>query len=227
MTDLDALPIFQNLTSNGKQLFKQGLVRKKIEPSTKILHKGSKVSGAYIVINGRLRVFSISPSGSEATLYCINPGETCVLAINCLFQDLLYPAWVEAERASDVAIIPGPLYRGLFKQESSFQDLTIHALSTAVFRLMQELEQVHFYKLEHRLANMILLRASSDGVLRMTHQELAFQLGTAREVVSRLMKSLVEKRFVESKRGMVIIKNAAAMADLISSDNNLADTISS
>ena len=65
------------------------------------------MSGAYVVITGHLRVFTLSADGHEATLYVINPGETCVLALNCIVNDLLYPAWVEAGSDTRVAVIPG------------------------------------------------------------------------------------------------------------------------
>ncbi len=66
-----------------------------------VLHKGQAVSGAYLVVGGRLRVFTIPANGNEATLYFVDPGEACVLALNCLFSDLLYPAWVQAEMPTD------------------------------------------------------------------------------------------------------------------------------
>jgi CRP/FNR family transcriptional regulator len=149
MVHLDDLPIFRNLTKAGRNTLDRGLICKEFSPATIILHRGAQVSGAYVVTRGSLRVFSISPSGTEATLYCINPGETCVLALNCLFNDLLYPAWVASEPETEVAVIPGLVFRTLFNSESSIQDLTVRALSTLVFRLMNELEQVHFCTLEN------------------------------------------------------------------------------
>ncbi len=221
MVHLNELPVFRDLSQFGKNTLDQGVIRKQIAPSTPILHKGSQVSGAYVVACGRLRVFSIAPSGSEATLYSINPGETCVLALNCLFQDLLYPAWVASEAQTEVAVIPGPVYRRLFEREPSIQNLTIQALSTAVFRLMNELEQVHFHKLEHRLADFILRRASSDGTLCITQQEMAGHLGTTREVIARILRAFVSRKFVETQRGMTHILDSAGMAELIALDGDL------
>jgi len=218
LVGLENIPPFSNLTAAGRDMLDQGLLRKECAPATPVLHKGDRVSGAYIVTNGCLRVFSIAPSGAEATLYHIEPGETCVLALNCLFRDLLYPAWVESRSQTTVAVIPGPLFRKLFETETCIQDLTVHALSTLVFRLMGELEQVHFLKLEHRLANLILLRSSSDGLLHMTQQEMACHLGTTREVVARIMREFVAGGFVETKRGLTIIKNVEGLIGLISSD---------
>jgi len=209
------LPVFQNISSQGRCLLDQGLIHKAFPPSTELLYRGAQISGAYIVTKGRLRVFSISPSGAEATLYCIDPGETCVLALNCLFNDLLYPAWVATETETSVAILPGPTFRQLFESEPSIQNLTVHALSSLVFRLMGELEQVHFCTLEQRLANLLLLRASTEGILRMTQQELAYHLGTTREVIARLMGDLVLKGLVKTRRKEITIVNAKALAALI------------
>lgn len=209
------LPVFQNISSQGRCLLDQGLIHKAFPASTELLYRGAQISGAYIVTKGRLRVFSISPSGTEATLYCIDPGETCVLALNCLFNDLLYPAWVATETETSVAILPGPTFRQLFESEPSIQNLTVHALSSLVFRLMGELEQVHFCTLEQRLANLLLLRASADGILRMTQQELAYHLGTTREVIARLMGDLVLKGLVKTGRKEITIVNAKELAALI------------
>jgi CRP/FNR family transcriptional regulator, anaerobic regulatory protein len=83
---------------------------------------------------------------------------------------------------------------------------------------MAELEQLHFSKLEHRIANLILLRASSDGTLKMTQQEMAYHLGTAREVVSRILRIFVEKEYIETQRGKINILNAEKIADMITDE---------
>ena len=204
-----------NLTPSGKKLFDTGVVRKCFDRPTSVIHKGQRVSGAYLVTRGRLRVFTYTPQGSEATLYFIRPGETCVLALNCLFNDLRYPAWVETDANTDVDIIPGVLYRQLFERESTVQDLTVKALSSLVFRLMDELEQVHACNLDQRLANFILSNASDDGVLRMTQQELGGHLGTTREVIARLMQGFVAEGAVQTRRGAVIVTDAAKLAHLM------------
>ncbi|MCU7866399.1 MAG: Crp/Fnr family transcriptional regulator, partial [Candidatus Thiodiazotropha sp. (ex Lucinoma borealis)] len=153
--------------------------------------------------------------GSEATLYFIQPGETCVLALNCLFNDLLYPAWVETDADTSVDIIPGPLYRQLFEREASVQDLTVKALSALVFRLMNELEQVHACNLDQRLANFILSNATEEGVLKMTQQALAGHLGTTREVIARLMQGFVAEGVVSTRRGAITLTDAAKLSTMV------------
>src|SRR5215831_14758358 len=95
--ELQQTDLFRSLGAGAKKLLSQGLVVKQSKRSSAILHKGQAVSGVYLVLQGRLRVFTMTPNGAEATLYFIDPGEVCVLSINCLFNDHLYPAWVQAE----------------------------------------------------------------------------------------------------------------------------------
>jgi CRP/FNR family transcriptional regulator len=206
---------FRTLSPDSRTLLTRGLVRKECARAAIALHKGQSVSGAYVVLNGRLRVFSLSPNGTEATLYFIEPGETCVLALNCLFNDLRYPAWVQAEAATSIGLIPGAVYRKLFEREPAIQDMTVHALSTLVFRLMSELELVHSSHHKQRLANFILMQAAADGVLRMTQQQLAQHLGTTREVVARLLQDFVAKGLVLTQRGAIAIKDLVGLRRVV------------
>ncbi|MDX9765791.1 MAG: Crp/Fnr family transcriptional regulator [Ectothiorhodospiraceae bacterium] len=217
---LTNLPPFQDLSADGKRLLANGLLRTDCARSSVILHKGQSVSGAYVVLSGRLRVFTLAPNGTEATLYFIDPGETCVLALNCLFNDLLYPAWVQAETATTIAIIPGSLYRTLFEREPGIQDMTVRTLSTLVFRLMSELEQLHSSHHRERLANFILNHASSDGSLHLTQQQLAQHLGTTREVIARLLRTFVCEGLVRTQRGAVIIRDLPRLRAVVSIDQH-------
>jgi CRP/FNR family transcriptional regulator len=217
-SDFEHLELFKRLSPAGKTVLAQGLAISRPSRSAAILHKGQPVSGAYLVVEGRLRVFSIAPDGTEATLYFIDPGEACVLAINCLFNDLLYPAWVEAETKATIAVIPGAVYRRLFESENAIQNLTVQALSTLVYRLMAELEQVHFDGHKQRLAQFIITHASSDGVLRMTQQQIAQHQGTTREVIARLLREFVAAGFVRTQRGSIGIRDLFGLRRVVAPD---------
>jgi CRP/FNR family transcriptional regulator len=218
LEQLERLEPFSRIGARGKSLLAHAAVRRRVPLTSMVLRRGEAVSGAYLVLAGRLRVFTVAPNGTEATLYFIDPGETCVLALNCLFNDVLYPAWVQAETMSTIAVIPGPIYRTLFESEPVIQNLTVHALSTLVYRLMAELEQVHFSNHAQRLAQFILLRAMSDGSLRMTQQQVAHHLGTTREVVARLLQRFVAQGLVRTRRGSIDIRDLAALRSVIASD---------
>ena len=202
---IESFEPFSTLGPDGRALLAQGQTHRFTRAAEAIVHKGQPVSGAYVVLEGQLRVFTMSPSGVEATLYTLARGETCVLALNCVFNNLLYPAWVQAEQPSSVCVIPGAVYRRLFEIEGAVRDFTVRNLAGLVYRLMSELEQVHGSHHKQRLAHFILHHASSDGVLRMTQQQVAGHIGTTREVVARLMQELVAARLVRTGRGEIVI----------------------
>lgn len=210
--ELETFEAFRGLSDTGRAVLGRGLRCATYPATAPVLRKGQRVSGAYMVLRGRLRVFTLAPDGDEATLYLIHPGETCVLALNCIFNDLLYPAWVQADPATAVAVIPGPAYKTLFDIEPAVRNATVQAFSTLVFRLMAELEQRHAYKLEQRLASFLLQHAGVDGVVRMTQQQIASHLGTTREGVTRLLRRMAADGRVETGRGRITAQPARLAA---------------
>lgn len=215
---LERFEPFGRLGLESRKLLAQGLVVQSAPRAAAVLHRGQPVSGAYIVLEGRLRVFSVAPNGAEATLYFVDSGEACVLALNCLFNDLLYPAWVQAESATTVAVIPGPVYRKLFESEPAIQNLTVQALSTLVYRLMSQLEQLHAKNHKQRLVEFILTHAAADGSLRMTQQQIARHLGTTREVIARLIQEFVGNGYVKSQRGAITIRDLFGLRRVVAPD---------
>jgi CRP/FNR family transcriptional regulator len=216
MMKLEDFSPFSSLTATGKSRLREGVVSRHAVSEAPLLFKGQQISGAYFVLEGRLRVYSLAPNGTEATMYLIDAGETCVFALNSLFNDLLYPAWVQAVSETALAFLPGPLFRALFAEEPVIRDLTVRTLSTLVFRLMAELEEVHSFKLNQRLANLLLTHASSAGTLAMTQQQMAFHLGTTREVVARLLGEFVALDYVETRRGVSLIRDVAGLRRVVS-----------
>ena len=214
MGELRTLDVFRDLSATGQQMLECGMQLNRFDELKTIINKGNSVSGAYVVVRGRLRVYSISPNGNEATLYFINPGEICILALNCIFNNPAYPAWVQTEPDTCVGVIPSLTYRTLFQNEPSIQNLTVHALSVLVFRLMEELEQIHSLNLNERLAKFILMRSEGVGRLRMTQSELAAHLGTTREVIAKLLRKMVADRSVRTLRGAIVVERPEVLARL-------------
>ncbi len=215
MAGTEQLENYLALSPQGRERLRDGVQLIALEKAGEIIHKGQQVSGAYLVTRGQLRVFTYTPQGNEATLYFIRPGETCVLALNCLFNDLRYPAWVESDAGTEVAVIPGPLYRRLFEDEASVQDMTVKALSTLVFRLMNELEQIHSLNLDQRLASFLLNHANDAGEVHLTQQALAGHLGTSREVIARVMQDFSAHKLVQTRRGLVRVLDPEGMAERV------------
>lgn len=207
----DGAAFLSALSQDSRARLERGMTRRLFADGADVIEKGDPVSGAFFVLSGALRVFALSPSGQEASLYRLRPGDTCVLALNSLFADLRYPAYVRAEGECLVGVAPGPVFRALFEREAAIRDLTVRALSTLVFRLMDELEQVHSLRLDQRVAATLLEMADGAGALAWTQQRLADHLGASREAVARILSHLAGAGAIETGRGKVRLRDLAAL----------------
>lgn len=166
--------------------------------------EGDKCSHIAFVLEGEIRVFKTGATGREITLYEIGPGETCILNASCIFSDQGYPA--DAVTLSDVRILI--LQSGLFEEFVNtypvFRAFVFSLLSERLITVFQLIEEVVFGNLEDRLLDY-LVEKSEDNVLQATHQVIANDLGTSREVVSRLLKDLERQGKLELGRSRVTI----------------------
>lgn len=162
-----------------------------------LLHPGDVVSGVYLVTSGAIRVYYVDPNGREGTLYWIEPGQSCILALNSLFSEMPYPAWAAAEeQGAELLLAPGEAFRDLFSRERSVQKFLFEQLSKRVYGLMQTLEGSMRLSQEQRLALLLLDLAGEDGVVRLSQEKIARHLGTIREVVSRLLRNLASQGLI-------------------------------
>ena len=213
--------IIKQLSKEGRSLYLSQLTTKTFQPNDRILDRGDAISGAYFVSDGLLRVYTISEQGKEVTLYNIAPGETCILATNSLFNNFLYPAWVIADQQTTVSIVPGDIYRELFRTEPSIQDITIKALSSTVFGLMSELEQSHVQTVRQRLAGYLVMRSSSDFIIQTTQQKIAADLGSSREFIARILAEFNELGIIRSMRGKILILDCSRLNSIRQAEDKL------
>jgi CRP/FNR family transcriptional regulator, anaerobic regulatory protein len=187
-----------------------------LEPNTQVLQRGDEVAGAYLVERGALRVYYISAEGREGTLYWIDPGQSCILALNCLFARLVYPAWVESDHSeTQVAVISGDTYRELFSTEPALQRFTFGALATRLFDLMTLMQETASFGLEQRVAAHLLRRAGTAQVLETTHEQVAHHIGSSREVVSRVLRNIARSGALSLSPRSITILDAAKLRGLV------------
>jgi CRP/FNR family transcriptional regulator, anaerobic regulatory protein len=199
------LPFWSALSSAGRDLARGSAQRLSFFDRRQIIARGDEVAGAYLVASGVLRVYFVDAEGREGTLYWVEKGQSCILALNCMFSRLAYPAWVESEGLSEVILIPAAAYRELFAAEPAVQDFTFEALSGRLFELMAMVEETASRGLEARVAMLLLRRAGAGGVLDLTHEQIASHLSTSREVVSRILRNLARAGLIESSHGRQVI----------------------
>lgn len=202
---LERFPALADLSAESRTLLSAAVRRIACPGGTPLVARGDLVAGAYLVERGALRVYYVSAEGREGTLYWVEPGQSCILALNCMFSRLAYPAWVESEGDTDVAIVPGDVYRRLFAVEPAVQSFTFEVLSGRLFELMALIEETASQGLEARVAAFLLRRAKGEPDLAVTQEQIARHLATSREVVSRVLRGLAARRLVATTLGRVTL----------------------
>lgn len=172
------------------------------------VYNNSGCSGLYIVRNGKLRLYMLSKDGKEITLYRLSPGDICMLSASCVLQSITFDVYVEAEMPSECYMINGFAFGTVSERVLEVKN---YALETAVQRfsdVMWIMQQIVFMRQDQRLAIFLLDECTtnnSDTIL-MTHEQIARHLGTAREVVTRMLKHFSSDGVVEvTRKGINII----------------------
>lgn len=175
--------------------------------------EGSPCNGYVLRLAGQSRVYKISSSGREILLYRVGAGETCVLTTTCLLGRSDYPASTVVEKPIRDVFVPAPIFHQLMIESDVFRRFVMENYGGLISDLIVLLDEVAFHSLDTRLAKLLL--DEQDARIERTHQQLADELGTAREVVSRQLKRFEQKGWVNLGRGHIEIVDQAALERII------------
>lgn len=210
---ISLFPFFKDVSNEAFNLIERDANRNVFQEKAHLIFKGDQVSGAYLVEAGALRIYNIDIHGKETTLYSVLPGESCLLALNCVFSGLRYPAWVSVDsQPTTVLVIPSATFKQLHGTEAAVRDFSFNVLSARIFDLMSRLEEIASCDLTQRLASYLVRKADNQGQVQTGHQEIAAHLGTAREVVSRLLGQFKQCGLIKTSRGCITIVSVRELA---------------
>ena len=177
-------------------------------PEGKNIHDGNECSGVILVRSGCLRLFMMSEEGRDITLYRLHKGDICMLSASCVLDAITFDVFVDAQEDSECYVIGGPAFAAVSERNPQIK---IFALETAVGRfsdVMWVMQQILFMGMGRRLAIFLLDESARNGtdVIALTHGQIARYMGSAREVVSRMLKYFVNEGIVEvSRKGVKIL----------------------
>jgi len=178
---------------------------------TRIFGEGSACHAYLILLSGQLRVQKLSENGREIVLYRVGAGETCIVTTACLMSGTGYDAEGIAETEIRAQALPIEGFRELLARSAGFREFVFKAYGTRITDLLLLIEEVAFGRIDQRLAACLLEISKGKDRLEATHQELAVELGTAREVVSRQLKEFERRGWVTLGRGHLQLKNLSAL----------------
>lgn len=185
-------------------------------PKGKNIHNGEECSGVIFVCSGSLRLYMMSDEGKEITLYRLHRGNLCMLSASCVLDAVTFDVFVDAEEDSQCCVVSGPAFAAVSQRNP---DIRIFALETAVSRfsdVMWVMQQILFMSMDKRLAIFLSDESARTGsdTIALTHGQIARYMGSAREVVSRMLKYFAGEGIVEVSRGGVTILDKKRLRDL-------------
>jgi CRP/FNR family transcriptional regulator len=187
-----------------------------LRPAVLELPAGSQVfaehqpcQGFPLLLAGSIKVVKQSASGRELMLYRVAPGGSCIITSSCLLGRSDYNARGIAETPLRLRLVPAPAFAQLMIDHAPFRDFVFHLFAERIAELMQLVEEVAFTRLDQRLARLLV--AQDRAVLNVTHQQLADELGSVREIVSRLLKGFAEQGLVALGREQLTVTDRAGL----------------
>jgi CRP/FNR family transcriptional regulator len=185
-----------------------------LPPGTSVFHSGDACRHYLFVLDGSVRVAKIAENGREIVLYRVGRGETCLLTTTCLIAREQYPAEGVTETEVRAVALPDKVFHEALATSAEFRAFVFAAFGARLTELMLLVEAVTFGRGDARLARRLLESADASGEVVATHQELAAELGTAREVVSRFLKEFEHRGLVRLARGHLVIADRAGLQAL-------------
>jgi CRP/FNR family transcriptional regulator, anaerobic regulatory protein len=178
-----------------------------------IAYRQGQECQAYVMcIEGRTRVFKTSESGREILLYQVGRGETCVLTTSCIMAGRPFPAESTAETDVLLAALPAPAFHRLLTASVPFRQFVLNNYGDLLSSLIMLVDEVAFASLDLRLARRLLAEADAQGIVAKTHQQLALDLGSVREVISRYLGEWERMGWVRASRGSIEVRDPRALA---------------
>ena len=209
-------PMWDCLSQTHKDIIQSSAVKKTVKKGT-VLHGGfNDCSGLFLVTSGMLRAYILSEEGKEVTLYRLFEMDICLFSASCMIQSIQFEIMIEAEKDSEVLVIPADVCKSLTEASAPLANYTNQIMASRFSEVMWLIEQLMWKSFDKRLAQFLVEETlvEDTDVLKLTHEKIANHLGTAREVVSRMLKYFEGEGLVMVSRGSVKITDLSRLRQL-------------
>ncbi len=204
---LKLFPFFKKLSNTFQQKVLGNAELASLPAGAFYFEEGHSCSRIALMGSGDIRVFKRGESGREITLYHVEKGETCILTASCVLAQTPYPATAIVDSPAEAVVFSADIFRDWVAQNEVIRQFVFASLANRMEGVLALIEELTFRKLDERL--MAFLREKMKSLprrheIRMTHEEIAVELGSAREVISRLLKDFERRGLVKQNRGVII-----------------------
>jgi len=201
-------PFLGSLPAPLRDRLERELMVRRIAAGTRLFDEQDACQHFPLVLRGTIRVAKVAQSGRRLKLYDVGPGDSCILTSSCLMAQRTYPALGETEDEVELALVPGGLFRELIDQHEPLRRHVFALFAERLTDLMGLVEAVAFQRLDQRVATRLLGHGT---LLKVTHQQLADELGTAREIVSRVLGQFADEGLIRNGRQEIEILEPAGL----------------
>ena len=211
------LEFFPHLEERDKRLVLENSALLRFAKGDTVYGAGTECLGVLVVKKGLLRAYILSEEGREVTLYKIYPGEVCVLSASCILASISFDVHIEAEEDSEVLLLNIAAFSGISQRNVYAENFSLNNAVERFSEVMGAMEQILFSSLERRLAGFLLEEAARSGgpKLQLTHEQIARNIGSVREVVSRQLKLVSEAGLVRLGRGRIELLNEEGLEEYL------------
>ena len=209
-------PIFDKLTADEQDQLRRLSMRRTV-PSGTLLHNGDKdCMGLLLLRSGQLRAYLTSDEGREVTLYRLFERDICLFSASCIMNSIQFDITITAEKETEFWIIPPDVFKKLMETSAPMANYVSQIMGTRFTDVMWLIEQIMWKSFDKRLAGFLLEESAIEGtkVLKITHDIIASHMGTAREVVTRMLRYFQAEGMVKLSRGVVEIMDEKMLKEL-------------
>jgi CRP/FNR family transcriptional regulator len=208
---VQVLPVLKHAEPGILREFQQKAFLARIPVGRDVFVEGDRVDAIALLISGSVRVYKIGETGREITLYRFGNGQSCILTANAILSQKNFPAVATVEKEAKAVMIPADTFRDWVRRYDPWREFVFDLLSERLSAVMAIVEEVAFRRMDVRVASFLAERGRGSDSIRVTHQEIAAELGSSREVISRILEDFSAKGMIRVSRGAIRVLDREAL----------------
>jgi CRP/FNR family transcriptional regulator len=213
----DTLSFWKDITAAQREYLRQHIVKKQFVTGEAMHSHSDNCSGLFLIRSGQVRAYVVSENGKEITLYRLFDRDICIFSASCVMKNISFDIYVEVEKDTQAYLIPTSVFRKLSGEALSVQVFTNNLMASRFTEVMWIMEQALFTSFDRRLAGFLLEQTviEDSNTLAITHEKIANHLGTAREVVTRMLKYFQNDGIVRLNRGTIEVADRSKLEQMV------------
>ena len=203
----ELLPVWDKLTEHQKERLEQATEYRNVTKGTQMHNSDADCQGLLLIEEGQMRAYILSEEGREVTIYRLFGMDLCLFSASCMMSSIQFDITIEAEKDSSIWVIPAAVYKEIMEESAAVANYTNHVMASRFSEVMWLVEQVLWKSFDKRLAVFLAEESVLEDTLelKITHERIASHLGTAREVVTRMLKYFQTEGLVQLSRGTITV----------------------